>query len=317
VVGVLATITMFVVNYSRTNVVKHSLSVANYRSRVTRPAYQREILNANGDQARILQLQGFLFFGTAQELLEQTRQWVAEPHAERPRYLLLDFTRVTGLDTTALLSFSKAKQLAEASRLILCLAGLSPAIHQQLAAGGFLESNSPVCVFNVIDQALEWVEEQVLRDCGCPALTVSPLLDQLMDLHVDETTAEALISYLERLDLPAGTVFIRRGEPGDTMYFVESGQVTAQIRRDDGSTLRLETMMNGRVVGEMGFYMERERSADVVAEAPSVVYRLTRDGEARMEAEHPEAAVALHRLIVRMLSERVHHLVTTVDALQK
>lgn len=317
VVGVLATVIMFVVNYSRTNVVKHSLSVANYRSRVTRPLYQRELLDTHGDQARILQLQGFLFFGTAQGLLEQIRQWVAGPEGERVRYLVLDFTRVTGLDTTALLSFNKTKQLAETNGLKLCLAGLSPEIHHQLEAGGFLGDSFSICALDTIDRALEWVEDQVLIDCNCPTIAAIPLYEQLVDMGVDETTSNDLVSYLERLELPAGALFIRRGDPGDTMYFVESGQVTAQIAREDGSLLRLETMMNGRVVGEMGFYLNKGRSADVVAETPSVVFQLSHEALARMEAEHPEAAAVLHRLIIRILSERVIHLMSTVDALQK
>lgn len=316
-VGVLATVIMFVVNYSRTNVVKHSLSLANYRSRVTRPLYQRELLDAHGDRARILQLQGFLFFGTAQGLLEQIRQWVTGPETERIRYLVLDFTRVTGLDTTALLSFNKAEQLAEASDLSLCLAGVSPAIQRQLEAGGFLGSSTSVCVLDTIDRALEWVEEQVLIDCECPVITAIPLDEQLVDMGVYATTANELVGYLERLELPQGAVFIRQGDPGNTMYFVESGQVTAQRSRPDGSKLRLETMMNGRVVGEIGFYLNAGRSADVVAETPSVVFRLSHEALARMEAEHPGSAAVLHRLIIRVLSERVVHLMSTVDALQK
>ena len=37
---------------------------------------------------------------------------------------------------------------------------------------------------------------------------------------------------------------------------------------------------------------------------------------ARMEAEDPDVAAALHKLIIRMLSERVSHLMGTVEALQ-
>jgi SulP family sulfate permease len=126
-----------------------------------------------------------------------------------------------------------------------------------------------------------------------------------------------LLPYLERLSLADGTVLMRRGDPADGLYFIESGQVTAQIEREGGKRVRFETMLGGRVVGELGFYLDKPRTADVVVEAPSIVYRLTRDALARMEVEDPEAASLIHRVIIRLLSERVTHLVRTVDALQQ
>ena len=81
--------------------------------------------------------------------------------------------------------------------------------------------------------------------------------------------------------------------------------------------MRLETMGAGRVVGEMGYYMGQVRTASVVAETDCVVYKLGRDKLRQMEAEAPEVASVLHRLIIRFLSERVTHLVTAVQALER
>jgi MFS superfamily sulfate permease-like transporter len=43
-VGVIATVNLFMVSYSRTDIVKHSLSGSNFRSRVTRNPNQRNVL---------------------------------------------------------------------------------------------------------------------------------------------------------------------------------------------------------------------------------------------------------------------------------
>lgn len=123
IVGVLATVIMFVVNYSTVEVIKHTLSGANYRSRVTRPPHQQAILDETGDHLAVLHLQGFLFFGTANSLLERVRRRLDESGRDAIRFLLLDFKRVSGLDSTALLSFSKMKQLARANDLVLVFAG--------------------------------------------------------------------------------------------------------------------------------------------------------------------------------------------------
>ena len=84
----------------------------------------------------------------------------------------------------------------------------------------------------------------------------------------------------------------------------------------DATPKRLETMQGGRVVGELGFYLGKQRSASVVANQPGVIYMLTQESLARIEKEDPEAAFAFHRIIVHLLGERVLHLVQAVDALQ-
>ena len=55
----------------------------------------------------------------------------------------------------------------------------------------------------------------------------------------------------------------------------------------------------------------------MVADSVGVVYELSRQQLAQMEAEAPTAAAGLHRLIAHLLAARASHLVETVDALQR
>lgn len=316
VVGLVAAVILFAVNYSRTDVVKFSLSGADYRSRVTRPLDQRQILDAAGDQVTILRLQGFLFFGTAQSLLDRMREQLLQ--ADRPsiRYLLLDFSHVTGLDSTAMISFAKLKQLAQAREMAVLVTNPMPTVQQQLVSGGFTES-ATVRHFATLDHALEWCENQLLQEAGHTQQEARPLRQQLVELLAESAAVETLLPYLEREEITPGSFLMRRGDPPDALYFVESGQVTAQMEGADGQPLRLETMMGGRVVGELGFYLGSERTADVVVDVPSVVYWLTRQSLHLMEQQNPEAASTLHHLITRLLAERVTHLIRVVEAIQR
>ncbi len=133
----------------------------------------------------------------------------------------------------------------------------------------------------------------------------------------DASGLDALWPYLEQIELSTGDHLITQGAPADSLYFVESGQVTAQLEYPERRPVRLETMGRGRVVGEIGFYLGQTRTAAVVADEPSTVYRLNQKALERMESEAPEAASALHRLIIHLLSERVNHLVSTVKALER
>ena len=69
------------------------------------------------------------------------------------------------------------------------------------------------------------------------------------------------------------------------------------------------------VVGEVALYTAAPRTADVVAETPSVVLRLGRDSIERLEAEQPELAAALHRWLATTLAERLTDTMQAFDAL--
>ena len=130
-------IVLFVLNYSRINVVHHALSGAEMtqQRRALRlpPAGTGEDL---GQHIYILELQGFIFFGTANALLEQIRARVADTEQPPVRYIILDFRRVTGLDSSAVLSFVKGKQLAEAQDITLVLTHISGKNSTPVRTGG-------------------------------------------------------------------------------------------------------------------------------------------------------------------------------------
>lgn len=311
VVGIIATVTLFVVSYSRTSIVKHELSGTTFKSRVTRNAEDRALLEAVGDHAYFLQLQGFIFFGTANGLLEQVR---ARVRGQPTRYVVIDFRQVIGLDSTALLSFDKMRQLAGDNGFTLVLSGLSSRLRRQFEHGGIVEVSNILRFASDIDRAAEWCEDQL---CAIDAdgLAAYTLVDHLMKI-VPGAATERLVGYMEREEAAVGDYLIRQGAEADHLFFIESGQVTAQLESPDAEPMRLETMQGGRAVGELGFYLGTRRSAAVVVDRPSVIYRLSQETLSRIEHEDPEAANAFHRAIIHLLGERVLHLVRAVDALQ-
>jgi sulfate permease, SulP family len=311
-VGIVAAVIMFVVSYSRTSVIKHELSGNTFKSRVTRSTTDQAVLEAIGDRAYFLQLQGFIFFGTAHGLLEKVRERINQTAT---RYVVLDFQQVIGLDSTALLSFDKMRQLGKAFDFILVLAGLSPHLREQFERGGVREEPGVVRFAIDLDRAAEWCEDQLCAINDDEDRERS-LVDYLQAIIPGEPT-QRLVSYLERKALATGEYLIRQGDDPDQLFLVESGQVTAQLEPAGKAPIRLETMRGGRTVGELGFYLNTRRSAAVVTDKPSVVYGLSQAALARIEEEDPEVAYALHRLIIHLLGERVLHLVRAVDALQQ
>jgi SulP family sulfate permease len=318
-VGTLMAVALFVFNYSRTEVVRHALSGANFQSRVIRGRRELQVLRERGEQLFILQLQGFIFFGTANRLLENLEERIEAPDQVTPRFVVLDFTRVTGLDSTAILSFSRMRQLARQESMTLVFTGLSDEIGLQLEQGGFDLVNSwNVAAFPDLDHGLEWCENQILEMSDTPQNEGVLTLEEQMDEVVhDSLGVHHLMRILERQEVDTGYCLIRQGDPAKDLYFLESGQITAQLEVVGGEPFRLATMRAGQVVGEVGFYLGHERTASVVTEEPSTIYSLTKEGLRHLEETDPEAASVFHQVIARLLAERVEHLVGTVDALQR
>ena len=316
--GLVMAIILFVVNYSQVRVVKQTLFGTIYRSRVTRSRSQWEVLTARGDELCIFKLQGFIFFGTAISLFEQVRDLARRADPRPMRFIVLDFVQVTGLDSTALLSFNKLLQLAEEKRFTLVLTGLTGRASEQFAKGGFRAQPGALQLFLDLDHGIEWCENQILADAPVDTEAESSLRAQLAAiLPGEESRIDRLMGYLERKEIAPGEYLIHQGEAPDMMYFIESGQVTARLETPGQEPVRLETMGGGRTVGELGFFLGIKRTAAVVADQSSVVYGISKDVLGQMEKIHPEEANTFHRIIIHLLGERTVHLIRSVEALQR
>ena len=64
---------LFVITYSRVNIVRNTLTGECFHSNVDRPKKHRDLLARHGPEIYILRLQGFIFFGTIQAVLNQIR----------------------------------------------------------------------------------------------------------------------------------------------------------------------------------------------------------------------------------------------------
>lgn len=304
--GIAITVILFVFNYSRIDVVKQSLSGATYKSNVQRPTKHTRALRVHGHELFILQLQGFVFFGTANQLVEQLKTRIGETGLPAVRFLLLDFRLVSGIDSSAVLGFVKMRQLAENEDVTLVFAHTSPEIRRQLENNGIREEeDGNVHWFPELDRAVEWCEDQILLARGiAPQEPHLPLAERLARVLASDQTSE-LMKYLEKVEVPAGHVLMRQDDPPDDLYLIESGKITVQIELADGRTARLLTLGAGTAVGQEELYLGGSRAASVITEAPSIVYRLSAGALHRMETDEPQLAILLHHLMARVLAERL------------
>jgi SulP family sulfate permease len=294
-VGLILAVVLFAVSYGRIEMVHELPFGGTYRSNVDRPAHERSALDQLTGRVMILRLDGFVFFGTASGLLERIRKRV---EAGALRFLVVDLQRVTGMDASAVLSFRKAAQLAKARGFELLFAAGLERVEAQLRRGGVVASEGIVLFEPDLDRALELCEEGLLAEAGAMA-AAGGATDGLAGLPPH------LASYLERRTIEEGDALIRQGDEPDDLFVLASGRLRVELSLADGTKMRVSTVRPGVVVGEIGVYTGEARTADVVAEAPSVVLCLGRASLERLELEEPENAAALHRWLATMLSRRL------------
>jgi len=300
--GLVLAVVLFAVNYSRLEQVREEALGDTYRSNVDRPPGERDALRSLGERVQILRVEGFVFFGTSSGLLERVRKRV---EAGELRYLVIDLRRVTGMDSSAAMSFRKIAQLAEANAFELVLTDVPQAVRGRLERGGVVTIDGVVRFEPDLDRGLERCEDGLLGRVG----TGVGRSEALAGLP------ERLWDRFEQRDLPEGAVLITQGASPDDVWVLESGRLRIEMRSSHGTQVRLSTVLPGVMVGEIALYTGAPRTADVVAETPSVVLRLGRDEIDRLEAEEPALAVSLHRWFATTLAHRLTDRMRAFDTL--
>ncbi len=306
VVGLVLAVVLFAISYGRIELVREVEFGQTYHSNVDRPAAERTALQAMADRVEILRLHGFVFFGTASGLLERIRRRVED---SAPRFLVVDLRRVSGVDSSAVVSFVKVMGLAQAKGFEIVFTGASDPVRAQLERGGVVELDGVIAFESDLDRGLQRAEDVLLAG---EAVSVASAVGQTDGLA---GMPRGLRPYLLREELAAGTVLIRRNDASADVFVLESGRLVVQVDTADGSTMRLRTIRPGVVVGEVAMYSGAPRTADVVAETPAVVLRLGGAELERLEASEPELAADVHRWLATTLSERLSDTMRAYDAL--
>lgn len=163
---------VYVVQTSRKTAIRAEFSGKIAESTVRRPSRQRRYLHKVGPQIRIVKLGGYLFFGSIVNVEKKVRKLIdAEAFAAEPiRYLIIEFSAVTGIDYSAAEAFTRMNRILHRRDVRLALAGVSleSEVGQSLQMVGLLvcddeESAVPIPrVYETLNGALEASENELL-----------------------------------------------------------------------------------------------------------------------------------------------------------
>jgi SulP family sulfate permease len=314
--GLLFSCVNFVIRYGRFRAVKYALTASTKRSRVERSAAERRALAHDGDQVRILILQGYIFFGTANAVLEEARAYITGANGVTPaRHLILDFASVTGLDSSAANSFATLAALGRRCHAHIAFSSLSDEAYALLTRTehAIVEAGERT-IFSDLDHALEWCEEAILAHADVAGR--ESIAQWLARELGGDAIATTFLRFFDDVRVARGEVLFHRGERADALFIVVAGRLDISIADETAHERRLRSMVAGSIFGEMGLFTSEPRSATVYAETDATLLRLTQAALERMTQTEPECTRAFHAMLFRLQAERIRFANAEIAALE-
>jgi len=301
VVGVLLAMALFVQSMNR-SLIRGSYRATAQPSRRVYPAVQEDFLRAERQRIAILELEGALFFGNADTLaalMERLEPGVA--------FVVLDFRRVSTVDSSGAIVLAQLEKRLAATGRRLLLAGVSTGNRHGLAlrALGSFDRQAQQHWFRDLDRATEFGEQALLSAAGLSSGSgLVPLDDSSLLRGLDAARRERLKASMPERRLQSDEALFRQGDPGDALYVVSEGSITACSPGEHGSH-RYLSLSPGMMLGETALLDGRGRSADAMADVASVVHVLGKDALERIARDDPELARQITTNIAVHLSERL------------
>jgi SulP family sulfate permease len=316
--GLVCACLLFAVSYAQIGVVRRHITRAQFASNVDRSAEASEHLRKTGDAIQLYWLSGYIFFGSSEGVFERIRRDFETLPPRQPAYVILDFAMVSGADTSAIVSLTKLRNLCEKRGATLVYCALSPANSRTLKLGPFFGGRSRHQLFADLNLALAWCENQLLAQAKLDTDTDLASFETWLQHQLGTAVAAAdFVTYLTRRDIARSQILYREGEPADNIDLLATGTLAVDIAMDNGKSLCVRRIATHAVLGEMGFFRRRARSATVSSDGPVTLFTLTRANFERMRRERPDLANAFDDFIMRTLADRIDFANREVVALSR
>ena len=319
-IGVGVAVVLFVLRMSR-SIVRREQYADEVRSRRARDAADSALLAAHGRRILLLELDGPIFFGSAESLAER----IDAAPAPGAGYVILDFRRVNDLDSTGARILLQAHERLKAKGAHLLLASADAAPHVDIALRDTGVAAAVGAAFADSDRALEWAENHLIATLRPGAAAGGEYPFERLDLLAGFSPAEReqFRSLLKRREYAAGEIVFREGAIEDELYIILSGsasvklEIAAARRNQRGREQRLVTFAAGTAFGEMALLDREARSATVQADAPLVCYVLDRPAYERIEREMHAIAIKLLTNLGSELSARLRQANRMLNQLER
>jgi SulP family sulfate permease len=294
------------------DIVKRQLTIAERPSSLVRSSEDMAFIAAHCGRVQILQLASFMFFGSAYRLQERIAAMIGEV---RPLVVILDFSSVDGIDSSAGSSLRRIHELLRDAKVIQIVVCQSADLRRTMSDSGAL--NTAVVQYETLDQALEHAEDVLLDHVRSGISGQRSLTAWLTEALGGAERAHHLIKELKPAYYTQDGFLCRTGDPTETLLFIERGRVSVEVERPGLPPLRHRVFGPNTILGEVGFFLGVPRTASLRVDVPATVWSLDMPAFKRLSQHHPSITAALLIYTVRIQGERLAFTSTQVAALQR
>ncbi|KAG1711424.1 hypothetical protein DVH05_008676 [Phytophthora capsici] len=226
-------------------------------------------------------------------------------------YVVMDFSRVSGMDATAARSaFMILQQHCKRHEITVIFADVLPEIRSLLLKNEIAEEEN---FFLNAESALEFCENQLLvhtnhaQDITHNHESMSVLLHRFMGEPDDSPLFRGVDQFFRKYEVPQGYEFYRVASYPDRFYFLASGRVEL-FMNDDGSVAPgkpltpLENVMPGAMFGEVDFFGRQYRYMAATAVEPCTVFEMTRQTYESMDELAPTLWNRLRDVVMQSMA---------------
>ena len=319
--GVVLAIILFLREQVGGNVIRRKSLVSQRSSTWYRPEAEMRLLEQKGASGIIFELQGSLFFGTTHHFYV-----TLEPELRTRDFIILDLQRVQSVDLTAAHTLILIRDMLAERNAVLLLSNVRESLpngrnlREFLELSGLTGNDSPVLIMPTLESAIEWVEDRLLGAIDRPQAASVPLELHEMELfqgRKDDTMVD-LEASMERRSWKAGEAIYRRGDPGEELYLIRSGEV--RLLASSGGSAQLHHMATfgrGDFFGGLAFLDHRPRGNEAIAHQDTELFVLTRDKFNQLAEAHRLTAFIMMSALARTLAIRLRHTDDELTLLQE
>ena len=310
--GVAITMLFFLFRMSR-SVVRRTYRCDAVHSRKTREPRLMELLQQHGGEIIVLELEGPLFFGTAENLAI----YMDDVLKQRLNYVVFDLKRVNDLDSTgAKVLLQTHERLTKLGRHLL-ISG----IEERGETGKFLRDMGVTAaittkkLFADIDRAIEWAEDHVIlaQLGGIDSEREFPFASLDAFAGMTDAEVELVKGMLSRHTFKRGEVVVREGDESRELFIIAKGTASVHLRLPGAfRATRLITFAPGTIFGEMALLDQETRSATIEADEFLVCYVLPQTAFEVLKRKHPGIAITLLANLARELAGRLRRANRTI-----
>ena len=311
-IGVTVTVLFFLLRMSK-SVVRRTYRCDSVHSRKSRDEKLMELLGRHGEEILVYELEGPIFFGTAENLANQIDAAIKS----RTSYIIFDLKRVNDIDSTgAKILLQTHDRLAKDGKYLL-LSAVDERTHVAdiLKDMGVSAALTRSRLFQDTDRAIEWAEDRLLFSHLGEIDTGSEFPFNQLDVlaGMNETEIAALRTLLTRRLYQQGQVVFEEGDESNELYIVAMGSASARLRlHGTDRQTRLITFSAGTVFGELALLDQESRSATVEADEDLVCYVLDRASFDRLTRQDPAIAIKLLTNLGRELASHLRRANRTI-----